>query len=134
MAIAIPFIASWMLELTTPVERCDRCVESRAILRKATAISTKTGVIEIATKASVTFRVKSTAVMITTSTIWLSRFMVRVTTFENSSESDVTRLTTFPEGFVSKNERSRSITAEKASCRSVSTTSLTTRAVSHCRM
>ena len=123
-----------MLELTTPVDRCACCVDSRAMRRKAIAIKAKIGVIEIATKARVTFRVKSRTVMISTSRIWLSRFIVSVTTFEKSSESEVTRLTIRPEGLVSKNDRSRSITAEKASWRSLSTTSPTTRAVSQDRM
>ncbi len=62
---------------------------------------TKNGVIARAMNASVTFRENSTIVIPTTSRIWLRRFIVRVTTFEKSSESEVTRLTILPEGLVS---------------------------------
>ncbi len=75
----------------------------------------------------------NTTVMMPTSRIWLSRFMVSVTTLAKSSVSDVTRETILPEGFVSKNDMSRFVTAAKASSRRCSTTSPTTLAVIHCR-
>ena len=87
--------------MTRAIDRGVCGVDARARRRTARAMTTNTGVIESATNASVTLREKSTAVMPITSRIWLSRFIVSVTTFEKSSESEVTRLTILPDGLVS---------------------------------
>ncbi len=51
LATAMPFIASWMALFTRAVERCARCVLSRATLRNSVATSHTTGVIPSATVA-----------------------------------------------------------------------------------
>ena len=87
---------------------------------------TTTGAIDIAIVASIAFRIYRITMMMRIIRIWLTRLSDSVTTFANSSESEVTRLTILPDGFLSKNERSRFIMAPKASSRSLSTTLPTT--------
>ncbi len=126
----MPLIDSWICALILAVTRRACWVTERAIRRKLSARAIASGDIATMTSVSSGLMRNNQNISATTSTIWPSRLVTRLTTSEKSCVSDVTRETIFPDGCSSKNEWSCAATAANVSSRSFRTTSPITCAAS----
>ena len=95
----MPLIASWMLLLTLATARRACCDVQRAMPRKPRATAKTTGAVARVSRPRVGCTATSTPTTTSTNSTWLIRSMVRVTTFEKSWVSEVTRLTIVPDGY-----------------------------------
>ena len=114
--------------MTFASDRWARRVESRAMRRNASAARTTIGLTARTINARKESRKNNSTMMKPTSSTWLTRLTVRVTTVAKSSVSEVTRLTILPEGSRRRRTcpaRARRRTRPGAGC---STTSPTTMA------
>ena len=95
--MVIPVIDSCTFELTSARTRRACWVAWRAVRRKAIAARIVTGAMTRAISVNWVLIKRRTITIINTWNSWLTRLRVKVTTFEKSCVSEVTRLTILPD-------------------------------------